>query len=168
MATFTMTHDIDCDVDRFWELSFDRDFNAKMYADLEFPKWEIVEQKETDDAIVRTVKATPKLDLPGPVAKVLGPGFGYTEEGRFDKATKTFRFSIKPSTLEGKLKNEGTVRAEPQDGGKCRRIVDVVVEAKVFGIGGMLESATEKSLREGWGKGAQFFNAWLAKNPASR
>lgn len=165
MGSFTMTHDIDCDVERFWKLFWDRDFNAKMFAHLEFPKWEIVEQKETDKEIVRIIKATPKLDMPGPVAKVLGPGFGYTEEGRFDKATQRFRFVITPSTLQGKLKNEGTIRIEPRDGGKCRRIVDMVAEAKVFGIGGMLESMSEKSFKEGWAKGAQFINDWVTKNP---
>jgi hypothetical protein len=36
-------------------------------------------------------------------------------------------------------------------------------EAKVFAIGGILESAFEKSLRSGWDKSAEFLNAWLAK-----
>ena len=166
MATFTMTHEIDCDVPRFWKLFLDREFTTRLYEYLAFPKYEIVEQRETDAEVVRVVKATPKLDMPGPVAKALGPGFSYMEEGRFDKAAERYKFVIKPSALEGKLKNEGTVRVEPVDGGKkTRRIVDVVAEAKVFGIGGMLEKMTEKSFRDGWGKGAEFMNDWLKKHP---
>lgn len=160
-----MTHDIDCDVDRFWKLFWDREFSKAMFASLEFPKWEIVDQKETDTEIVRIIEAVPKLEMPAAVAKVLGPGFGYREEGRFDKATRRFRFVITPSTLQGKLKNEGTMRVEPHGEGKCRRIVDIVAEAKVFGIGGMLESMTEKSLKEGWAKGARFTNDWIAAHP---
>ena len=162
-----MRHDIDCDVDRFWKLFFDREMSTKLFQHLEFPKWEILEQRDDDKEIVRITKATPKLDVPGPVRKVLGDGFGYTEEGWFDKASRTFRFVIKPSALEGKLKNEGTVRCEPsgKDGQKCTRIVDVTVAAKVFGIGGMIESMTEKSTRDGWGRSATFLNQWIKEHP---
>lgn len=166
MASFTMVHEIDCDQARFWKLFFDKEFSAELFKHLSFPKWEVVDQKETETTITRTIKAVPKLDMPGPVAKALGPGFGYTEEGTFDKATKKYTFVIKPSALEGKLKNEGSVRAEAIDGGKrTKRIVDVVAEAKVFGIGGMLESVTEKGTKDGWNKGAQYINDWLKKNP---
>jgi hypothetical protein len=166
MGSFTMVHEFDCDLERFWQLFHDQDVTKKTYEHLGFPKWELVDVRETDTEIIRTVKAVPKLDLPGAVSKVLGPGFGYTEEGRFDKAKKTYKFVIKPTTLADKLKNEGTVRAEAIDGGKrTKRIVDVVVEAKVFGVGGMIESATEKGTKEGWTKGAQFLNDWLKKNP---
>ena len=160
-----MTHEIDCGVDRFWELFWDREFSKAMFVSLGFPKWEIVDQKETDQEIVRIIEAVPKLDMPAAVAKVLGPGFGYREEGRLDKSTKRFRFVITPSTLQGKLKNEGTMRVEPHGDGKCRRIVVIVAEAKVFGIGGMLESMTEKNLREGWAAGARFTNDWLKTHP---
>jgi hypothetical protein len=160
-----MVHEIECGPDRFWELFLDKEFATKMFQHLGFPKWELVEQKETDTQIIRVIKAVPKLEVPGPVAKALGSGFGYTEHGTFDKATKKYTFVIKPSTLEGKLKNEGTVRTEPLDGGKrTKRIVDVVAEAKVFGIGGMLESATEKGTKEGWAAGARYMNDWLKKN----
>ena len=47
---------------------------------------------------------------------------------------------------------------------KVRRIVELVIEAKVFGIGGMLESTTEKQLRDGWDDSAVFMNKWLAEH----
>jgi Protein of unknown function (DUF2505) len=161
MTTFTMRHDIDCAPDRFWELFFDDELQKTIFADLGFPKWEVVETRKTDAEYVRVVKAIPKLDAPAAVAKLLGSGFGYTEEGRFDRASKVYRFVAKPSTLADKLKNEGTVRVEPKGDGKCTRIVEIVMEAKVFGIGGMIEKITEKSLREGWGRSAEMFNARL-------
>src|SRR5687768_10616851 len=112
MTTFTMRHEIDCNVDRFWELFFDQELQKRIFSELQFPKWEIVEQKDTEKEIVRIVKAIPKLDAPAAVSKVLGSGFGYTEEGRFDKASKLYKFVIKPTALAEKLKNEGTVKAE--------------------------------------------------------
>jgi hypothetical protein len=164
MTTFTMRHEIDCTPEKFWELFFDNELQKKIFTELAFPKWEVVDMKDTDKEIVRIVKAIPNLDAPAAVKKVLGNGFGYTEEGRFDKATKLYRFVIKPTTLADKLKNEGTVKCEAKGDAKCTRIVDVVAEAKIFGIGGMIEKMTEKSTRDGWQKGADLFNAHLKKS----
>ena len=161
MTTFTMRHEIDCTPERFWKLFFDAELQKKIFAELHFPKWEVVEQKDSEEEIVRIVKAIPKLDAPAAVTKVLGSGFGYTEEGRFDKTSKVYRFVIKPTTLGEKLKNEGTVQCEAKGEGKCTRIVDVLAEAKIFGLGGMIEKMTEKSTRDGWNKSAELFNAHL-------
>lgn len=166
MTTFVMRHDLDCSPDRHWEVFLDNVLNKDLYLKhLGFPHWEVLEVKETDKEIIRRVKATPKLDAPAAVVKILGDGFGYTEEGRFDREKKVFKFVITPSTLQGKLRNEGTVRCEPRGEGKCTRVVEIIAEAKVFGVGGMLESMTEKNLRDGWGKSATYINDWLKSHP---
>ncbi len=167
MTTFTMRHDIECTPERFWELFFDNDLQKRLYAELGFPKWEVVEMKETEKEIVRIVKAIPKLDAPAAVAKLLGSGFGYTEEGRFDRVTKVFRFTVKPSTLADKLRNEGSVKVEPREPNKCTRIVEIVAEAKIFGVGGMIEKMTETSHRAGWEKSVRYFDAEAKKTPAA-
>ena len=165
MATFTMRHDLDCDCDTFWKLFWELDFNEQLFKALEYPAWKLVDTKETDKEIIRTVKATPKMEAPGPVAKLLGSSFGYDEEGRFDKATKTHKFIITPNVLAGKLRNEGTVKCEPRGEGKSTRIVEIIAEAKVFGLGGMIESSFEKSFRTGWQKSADFINKWVKDHP---
>lgn len=165
MATFRMTHDIDCDPERFWKIFFDTQFNEKLFKSLEFTEWNVVKLTEDENSIVRIVKAVPKMDLPGPVAKLVGSGFGYDEEGRFDRATKTFKYVVKASTMAEKLRHEGVVRCEDLGNGKCRRVADIIAEAKIFGIGGMFESALEKGYRIGWQKSADFINAYLKENP---
>jgi hypothetical protein len=166
MTTFTMRHDIECGPDRFWQLFWDMDIQKRIFlTELGFPKWEVVEHKDTDKEILRIVKAVPKVDAPAAVTKVLGAGFGYTEEGRFDKASKVYKFVIKPTTMADKLKNEGTVRCEAKVGSdsKCTRIVDVVAEAKIMMVGGMIEKMTEKGQRDGWEMSARIFNEVLKK-----
>jgi len=165
MATFTMQHDLSCSKERFWKLFFDKDFNQKLFAALDFVEWTLLEQREEETQIVRRVKAIPKMEAPGPVMKLLGSSFGYTEESRFDKKTEVQRFVITPTTLADKMKNEGSVRIEELGENKCRRNVEVLAEAKIFGVGGMIESSLEKSFRTGWGKSAAFINDWVAKNP---
>jgi hypothetical protein len=168
MPTFTLKHEINCDEDTFWKIFVDREFNDTLYKSvLEFPEFEIIEQTETETKIARKAKGSPKMNMPAAVTKLLGSGnFGYLEEGSLDKATKIWRFKITPTKLADKMKNEGTVRIESAGAGKIRRVVDLVIEAKMFGVGGMIESAAEKSMREGWDKSAVYMNDWLAKKKA--
>ncbi|MBX3191937.1 MAG: DUF2505 family protein [Labilithrix sp.] len=165
MATFTMKHDLDCSTERFWKLFFDKEFNETLFKALEFPEWKLLDVKETDKEIVRVVRATPKMEAPGPVAKFFGSSFGYDEEGRFDKATEVLKFVVKPNTMADKLRNEGTVKCEKISDDKCRRVVEIIAEAKVFGVGGLIESSLEKSFRTGWGKSAEFINKWVKDHP---
>lgn len=164
MPTINLKHEIQCDEATFWKVFVDPVFNEALYLEgLQFPEFTIVKQDETEREIRRTTKGKPKMNMPGPVAKLLGSSFGYIEEGRLDKVSKVWTFKITPSTLADKMKNEGTVRIESAGEGKVRRVVEILIEAKVFGVGGMLESTAEKSMRDGWEKSAVFMNDWLAK-----
>jgi hypothetical protein len=145
MLKFTLSHEINCDVEAFWKIFLDKDFTeAQFRQGLEFPGYDVASQKETETEILRTSVAVPKMDVPGPVLKVLGSSFGYTEEGRFNKAAKRWEWKTIPTTMKDKLRTDGSIRAEPAGEGKCRRIVEIEAEAKVFGVGGMLECAREE------------------------
>jgi hypothetical protein len=101
--------------------------------------------------------------MPGAVQKVLGSSFRYAEEGSFDKATKVWKFRTIPSMMADKTRNEGTLRVERVSDDKVRRILDVVLEVKVFGLGGTLESTFEKAIRDGWNNSASYMNDQAAK-----
>jgi uncharacterized protein DUF2505 len=162
MAKFTMTHEINCGAERFWQLFFDKEFNDALYkGKLGFPKFEIVDFKETDATIYRKAVGQPKMNMPGPIVKLLGSNFAYTDEGTLDKKTGLFKFKTTPSTLADKLKNEGSVRIEALGTDKLKRITELLIEAKVFGLGGLIESSTEKQMRQGWDDSAVFMNQYL-------
>jgi hypothetical protein len=164
MATFTVTHDINCDEETFWKLFLDKEFNERLYKDgLGFPEFSIVEQVETDSEIKRKTAGKPKMtNMPGPVAKLMGDSFRYTEVGTMDKKGKVWKYKLTPSTMADKLRQEGKITTRPAGDGKVTRVAELVIEAKVFGIGGLIESTTEKSLREGWDASAKFMNKWIA------
>jgi len=162
---FTLRHRLQLTPERYWALFFDRDFNDRLYAFLEFPSWKIVEQREDTMNLNRVVRAVPKIDLPPAVAKLLGSGFGYSEEGRFEKATQTYFFDMKPGALQGKLRNEAVMRCEPNGADRCTRIVEVTAEAKVFGLGGVLEGVIEKNHRATWEKSVAFYDLWAKEHP---
>lgn len=168
MTKFTISHEIHCTPETFWKVFFDAEFNKQLYLKcLEFPDFSIVNQQETDAQITRKVTGQPKLNMPGPITKLLGNGFRYTEEGTFSKATKIWKWTFTPSTLADKMRNEGTMRIEAIGDNRCRRVADLIIEAKIFGLGGLVESSAEKSLREGWDKSAVFMNKWIADKPST-
>lgn len=163
MSTFQMKHEMDMSAEKFWELFFNNDLQKDIFLKvLAFPKWEVVDFKDGDKEITRVTKAQPKMEVPGPVAKLIGDGFGYSEKGTFDKGTKVYKFVITPTTMADKIKNEGVVKVEPK-GDKCTRVVDITMEAKIFGIGGMIEKTFEKQTREGWEASAKFLNEHVKK-----
>jgi hypothetical protein len=163
MGKFTVTHEINCDVDTFWKAFFDQEFNSKLYLEgLGFPEYKTLSQNETEAQITRKVHGQPKMNLPGPVGKLLGSNFSYTEEGSFDKASKVWKWKLTPSTLAEKMRQDGSVRVEAIGDNKVRRIADLFIECKVFGLGGLIESTAEKQLRDGWDTSAVFMNKYLA------
>ncbi len=167
MPIVTLKHEIDCGEERFWKLFFDKEFNERLYKEaLGFPYFEVVETKETDTKITRRALGQPKMNAPAAVQKVMGSNFRYTEDGTLDKATKVFKWIMTPSTLAGKIKQDGSVRTEVIDDSHTRRITELIIEAKVMLVGGMIESMAEKQLRDGWNASHKFMNEWIKSHPA--
>jgi len=163
MGKFTVSHEINCDEETFWKTFFDKTFNEKMYREgLGFSEFNVLEQTETDAKITRKTAGMPKMEMPGPVAKLLGSNFRYTEDGTFDKASKKWSWKMTPSVLAEKIRNEGWLRVEPIGDGKVRRIGEITIEAKIFGVGGLMESSAEKQLRAGWDESAVYMNKFLS------
>jgi hypothetical protein len=154
--------EIQCDVDTFWKVFLDKEYNRAFYLEeLGFPRLEILEQTET----TRRLRAVPKMDMPGPVKKILGDSFGYEEVGSLDRQKNEWRWKMVPNTMPDKLKTDGVVRVEPAGEGKCRRVDEVNIEAKIFGIGGLIESSAEKEIKAAWDKEAAFMNRWIKAHP---
>ncbi|MEI8255272.1 MAG: DUF2505 domain-containing protein [Deltaproteobacteria bacterium] len=168
MSKYTLTHEIQCDAETFWKIFLDKDFNEKLFREhLGFPKFDIVEFRETDGSVFRKVAAMPKMEMPGAVAKLLGSSFSYTEEGSMDRKVGVWKWKMTPSAMPDKIHNEGTVRIEPAGAGKVRRIAEITSEVKIFGVGGLIESTTEKNMRAGWDASAAFMNKWIASGKAA-
>lgn len=163
MGKFTATHEINQNQDIFWRLYFDAGLTEKLYRQkLGCTELHADNYTETDTQIIRSLRVTPVMDLPGPVTKLMGSDFRYRLEETFDKATQVLRWKRIPSTMADKLRFEGTIRAEPIGDSKIRRISETVIEAKIFGVGGLMESAFEKQMREHADASAACFNEHIA------
>ena len=103
----------------------------------------------------------PTLNVPAPVAKVMGSSFAYSESGTFDKATGVWRWTLTPSALAKKIRVEGKLTIAPGGASRVTRNVEIDIEARVMMVGGLIEDTFKKQLEEGWGKGATVQNEWL-------
>lgn len=164
MAKFKLAHEIDCPEEDFFRVFFDEAYNLELYRQvLGFPVFEILSRNETERELSWRFRAQPKLELPGPVERLLGKNFGYVEEGTLDKGERTYRYVMIPNTLADKLRNAGSVRVETAGEGRSRRVVEISTEAKVFGVGGIVESLAEKVYRDSWNRSAAFMSAFCAR-----
>jgi ligand-binding SRPBCC domain-containing protein len=163
MGKFIQTHTINCNTETFWKTFFEKEFNTQLYkGPLGFPDFQVVTQNDDGTTLTRKVAAQPKMEVPGALQKLIGPGFRYTEEGTMKWSEGVWRWKMIPSTLADKLHTSGIVRVEAQ-GDKVRRISEVTIEAKIFALGGLIESTAEKQMRDGWDKSAVFMNQFIER-----
>ena len=161
MRKASSTHIYDCEPDVFWKNFFDEKYNRALYLDeLGFTSFEVIEQSPTH----RKLRIVPKLDMPGPVMKVLGDSFGYEEHGTFDPEAHVFQWRMVPNRLADKVTVEGRIAVEPSGKGKSKRYDEVRLEARIFGVGGLLEKSTEAEVKKAWDKEAAFMNRWLREH----
>jgi uncharacterized protein DUF2505 len=169
MRRFVLTQDIAADVATHWKMFFDPDLERELHLTwLKSSDYRVLESRDSDAEIVRKIRVVPKLDLPGPVAKLIGSGFAYTEAGNFDRKAQVWRSRLTPGVLSERMHAESVVRCEPAGAAACKRTCELTVDARIFGIGGVVESAFEKNLRQGWTQAAAFLNAKLkGKSPGA-
>jgi len=160
MRKANAAHVINCDIETYWKVFLDAEFTKKMHLDeLGSKKLEILELTDNE----RRMAIVPTLAMPGPVMKALGDSFGYEEVCSLDRERNIWSWKLVPNKMTDRLKTSGTMRLEAMDDGKCRRIDEATMEAKVFGIGGLFERSTEKEVVSTWEKEASFINRWLAE-----
>ncbi|HEX4341038.1 MAG TPA: DUF2505 domain-containing protein [Polyangiaceae bacterium] len=163
MSDARIVHDINASEDTFWKVFFDKEYNEELFLKaLAFDSWKLVSLDETADRIERVVDAIPKVgDLPGPLKKLVENGVGYRERATFTRADKRMKMVVEPTVMADKLSVSGVVHTERTGDNSCRRIYDAVVNAKVFGIGGMIENRILADIKQSYDKAAEFTNRWI-------
>ena len=167
MKKVQLVHEINCSPAVFWKLYFDQPFTEALLREaIKVDDFKVLKFEENEREIHRMTSGKPRLTVPAAVKKVIGDNFGYTEEARFDRARQVAVSKIMLSTFTEKVRNECTIRVEELGPNRIRRIGEAELEVKIFGMGGIMESAMEKQLIEGWTAGAEFTNRWIADGKA--
>ncbi|EDM78949.1 SsrA-binding protein [Plesiocystis pacifica SIR-1] len=162
----TLVHEINCTPERMWELFFDDQYNIDQYVgSLGFTKCEILDKQDDGEVLRRRMECIPKIDMPRAIQKVVGDRTGYIESGEWTRSTGEWRWSLNLFAFGEKLRVGGTMRLEPLPGGRCKRVTPFEVEAKVFGIGKIVEKTSADNIVKGWNDSAAFANQYVARNP---
>jgi len=158
MKTVTGTAVLPCTIETFWKVFFDEHYTRALFLDeLQFKDFSVLELTETS----RKIRVVPKVNLPGVLQKLVGDSFAYEEHGTLDRARNEWTWRMVPR--KEIVATRGKVRIEPAGEGQCRRNDEVVIEGKIFGVGGLIESTAEKEVRASWAKELAFLNRWLEK-----
>lgn len=160
-------HTYNCSADVFWSRIFlDEAYNRKLFLDeLHFESWRVVRSEERGNEVHRVIEAVPKLgDLPGALKKLLSEGAAYEERGVVDRAQQRYRLEVTPRSLASKLSISGELFTTPIDERSCRRTYVARVEARVFGLGGMIEDRLLHDIERSYVKAASFTNRWISEH----
>jgi hypothetical protein len=177
MQRHTIEHEIHCPPERMWELFFSDAFNVEMYEQgLGFPSCKIPERSDDGSVLHRRMVMIPKLEMPKPLAKIVGDRIGFEEIGDWVRSAgelssrlgpqAEYRWRIVLAAFGDKVRITGTMRLLPHGSGHSMRKVEFSVEANVFGIGGLIEKTSAQNVLEGWNSSAKWINGYLARNPA--
>jgi hypothetical protein len=159
------SHEYNTDADTFWDkIMFDPAYNRALYCEaLQFPEWEVLEERDQGDAMTRRVRVVPRQDAPAAVQKLVGARFSYVEEGRYDKTRRRYAFRVVPGAMADKVRAEGELYLEPVGPKKVRRVVEMTIEVRVPLVGGLVESFVSKSMQDSYAAAAAFTNQWIVR-----
>ncbi|MCC6807509.1 MAG: DUF2505 family protein [Deltaproteobacteria bacterium] len=168
MKTCTSSVVLPCSPERFWQIYLDDAFLRALYLDaLQYKAFSIIEGGTES----KKLHIVPKLNLPGPIAKLMGDSFAYEQHGRLDRAKSLWTWQMLPPAAHASKKQlvstHGSIRIEAAGDGRCRRHDEVVIDAKVFGLGGMIEAAAEKETLAAQAKEVALIEQWAAKSHAA-
>jgi hypothetical protein len=158
MKTVTGTSVLPCSTEALWKVFLDERYTRALYLDeLQFKEFSVLELTENS----RKIRVVPKVNLPGVLQKLVGDTFAYEEHGTLDREHNEWTWRMVPR--KEIVATRGKVRLEPAGDGQCRRLDEVVIEGKIFGVGGLIESTAEKEVRASWAKELAFLERWLEK-----
>jgi hypothetical protein len=167
MVDLRFAHEFDCSDETFWtRLFLDDRFNEWLYKDrLGFSEWKVVERQDTEHGVRRVVDVAPPVgDLPGPLQKLIGGNVRYREHDEYDAVRRLCRVDVVPGTLADKVTVRGEIACLKLGEARCRRIFAGQVEARIFGVGALLEKRIASELERSYEAGARFMSDYIRDN----
>lgn len=157
---FVIRQVLDCSADVFWEHIFrSEEFNRFLYEGLGFDyRLELA----TPETGYRRAKVWPTTEMPRSLSAIFGDGFHYVEEGKFDPEAERYEFRVIPSAAQDRIRAKGVVRIEAMSENQCERVVDFDIDARVLGVGRLIESYLVAGTREQYAKNAALVNEYLS------
>ena len=125
----------------------------------------LAEEKGEDGSYHRTLRVYPRLNMPGPIRKLLGERINYIEEGHFDPRTERWVSEVKIAKLASKFKLRTTMWFEDTGPESSIRTAAVDLEIKILGLRRLFEKFVKRVLDDSYEKARIHTNRWAAEHP---
>ena len=162
---YTMRHAFDTDIDMFWKLCFNADFNHALLQAVGGSVTREVLEERTDENGVRhrRVKYTAKVKMPAIAKPIFGDAsvFEYTEIGQYLPEQNKYLVEFVPGIAADKFTVKGEILVEPLGDKQCERIMTLENTVSIFGLGKTIEKLLEKSQRESQEQIVAFTNQYI-------
>src|SRR5581483_11133499 len=151
MKTVTGSSVLPCTPETFWKVFLDERYTRALFLEeLKFADFSVLELTDSS----RKIRVVPRVNLPGVLQKLVGDSFAYEEHGTLDRARNEWTWRMVPR--KEIVATRGKVRLEPVSDSECRRSDEVIIEGKMFGVGGLVEATAEKEVKASWPKELSF------------
>ncbi len=158
---FEIRQTIDVTPDEFWErLHKSDEYGHYLYVESLGFGYEPIDVDH--DRGVTKARIIPKVAAPDVLVKLLGADFSFVEDGALE-GDGVYRFRILPSTLAERIAVEGEMRILPEGEDKCVRYMKFRIDARVPGLGGILEKFVERSTRKSYVESHLITNRYVAE-----
>jgi hypothetical protein len=144
----------------FWNvLFFDADYNARLYKELGFDAVDVTSLQELGEGkLRRTLRAEPPLKYaPDFLKKKLQEKLSYEEDGVYDPQAQRWDFKNHAALAPASSRLGGNITSAPHAEGMLH-IVELEIHINALGLGGMIEKAIEKGVRESYRVTTRFTN----------
>ena len=146
------------------EMFFDPEMNRHINESLKLGPKHLIEEIDNDEILYRKNLFSPKIDIPKSAKKLIrNKGLGYFESSTFYKGKHYANWSIKTEMFPDKITGGGKFLFE-EVGNKTRRIVQGEINAKMFGVGEIIERLIIQNLEENYEKITKVTKQWIKEH----
>ena len=166
MKRITLRDAFEVDADKFWrDVFFSRAFQERMYREaLGCSSVEFLDEKgDQQSGVARRLRFTQRVDAPAPVRKIFGETTSMEEDGRFDPATRRWRFRMIPDRMADKIDITGETWLEERGPGRVERVSELNVGVRIFAVGGLVEQFIASSTESSNAKQAEFTRRYIGE-----
>jgi len=157
------THDLPCSADTFWDLYFDDDYNGGLDRELNLAENTVLERRDDGDITHMKVRIAPAREIPAAVRKVLRSAtLAYYEHRDLDLSRGHMDWRVTHDAVSSRrLHCEGVLDVIPAGEGRCRRVLDGVIDVRIPVVGRFIEKAIATDVVRCYDVAADFLPRWL-------
>lgn len=164
MLTCALDHPLELTPARYWELYFDPEVTRRLFEEglgWQPPAIETFQELPDGDKI-RSMSASPRVEVGARVQRIIGKRLGYSERGRFSAETGQWTFQHTTNIFGERLSLGGRMWIDEASSGRGHMYARIDIDCRMPLVGGVLEKAVEVNVRKGYARNAAFFNREFA------